>query len=680
MRNVGLTLFLLLILVYWGIGYNFGTAYAQTSTPEQQQLTLVEYLWELPVIGIPLAVVIPLWLLRPIARDYDLLRAGQPLPDPTASADRILRYPRRIVWYFTPASILAYVIGSLQSLWFTHIPVEDFYKGFPLGLPMGLLFSLASYLVLVRYLDPVRRAHVQRYGYAHAPPPIISIERKVIVTSVTIVALGLAMLWLIAYAQGENLLTDQLYARMEETTLPGALAVAGHPEQPGWQQELARVRLGDHGYSFLVDGQGRVRSDHPRGAASLADEGWDPAVVAPMLGETSGRYLDNQFTARLVAYAAVAGTEDHVVVVTYRDDFAGPLVTMSLAMLGTTVLALGIALGLTFTGSRAIAAPIHELTAAMRRARDDGTGGATTMMTDDEVGALAASYDNMMARLREKTSALEHSVERLRGMDALKTRFINIASHELRTPMTPIRTELHLLRTGRRGPLTPQMEQGLEMVGRNVDRLNRLIRELLEASRMQAGHLKLQVKEIPLGPVLESAARTMEGEAKAKGVSLQVESTELRVMADDDRVSQVLINLLENAVQFTPAGGRVSVLAERLGAEAQVRVVDTGVGIEPDALPRLFQPFSQAEPGVPRTEGGTGLGLYICRGIVDGHGGRIWAESEGKGRGATMVFTLPLAGLAPGLAEDVAPVVQPFGEAPWPPDAPAPASPEPPAF
>jgi signal transduction histidine kinase len=313
-----------------------------------------------------------------------------------------------------------------------------------------------------------------------------------------------------------------------------------------------------------------------------------------------------------------------------------------------------IAIGLTLTGARSVAQPLGELTAAMRRARADGRGGKTDLLTDDEVGALAASYASMLERLRTQHDALERGVARLREVDTVRTRFLNIASHELRTPMTPLRTELHLLRAGKRGPVTPEMDRSLAMLSRNADRLHRLIKEMLEASRMQAGQLRLQRAPLPLEELVAGAVRTMEGEAEARGVALEMDAEPARVLADADRLSQVLINLIENAIQFTPRGGRVRVEARARAREAEVRVVDTGVGIDAEALPKLFQPFSQAETGVPRTEGGTGLGLYICKGIVEGHGGTITCSSAGRGMGATFAFTVPLAETAP-TNEDLAP-------------------------
>lgn len=656
MRRVGATLFALLILIYWGIGLNFSFAYGLLNEAQAQQ-TVLNYLWEVPIIGIPVGIVIPLLLLRPIARDYDRMLAGQKLEDPGRSADRLLRFPRRMVWYFTPVSIAGYLIGNVQSYYVTQLPFDEFWKGIPLGFPLGLLISLAAYLVVVHYLDPVRRLFVLRHGYGPAPRPITSIYRKVVITSITIVALSLALLWLIAYAQGQTLLEEQLHERMQASLHDGIADgdIAG--DSPRLRDTLAELPLGERGYAFLVDASGNVVTDHPRGARSLADEGWDAVQRGAVVGGT-GQFTDRVREVRLVVFAQVPGSTEHAVVVTYRDDFASPLLDMSFAMLGATLLGMAIAALLALTGARAITKPIRELTQAMRRARDDGTGGDTVLVTDDEVGALAGSYDGMMRRLREKTRALEESLERLREVDALKTRFMNIASHELRTPMTPIRTELHILQTGKRGSLTPEQHRGLQMIARNVERLNRLIRDLLDASRMQAGQLKLMPSRADLPELVAGVVQTMQGEARSKGVALDAEAPEpLWVSADGDRVVQVLVNLVENAIQFTPEGGKVSIRAAVEGGEAVVAVRDTGEGIDPHLLSRLFQPFSQAEPGMPRTEGGTGLGLFICRGIIEGHGGRIWCESEGRGKGARFLFTLPLA--AP--LEPQAPGVDPLG-------------------
>ncbi|HEV8360082.1 MAG TPA: ATP-binding protein [Candidatus Thermoplasmatota archaeon] len=660
--RVGVTLFALMILIYWGIGLQFSFAYT-LQNQAQADATIFSYLWELPAIGVPLAVIIPLLLLRPIVRDYEAMLRGEALADPAASAARLLRYPHRIVWYFTPASIGAYMVGTLLNWYTAHSPIDEVLKAVPLGLPLGLLFSLASYLALVHYLEPVRRLFVLRHGYAPAPKPLTSIYRKVVITSITIVGLSLALLWLIAYAKGQLLLEDQLQARMGETTLPAAVEAALHLGERDFQARLDAVKLGARGYTFLVDAGGTLLSDHPRDAATLADEGWGPVERGAIVGGGQGRFIDRVDVVRLVAFTQVPGTSDHVVVVTYRDDFAGQLNDMTSAMLAVTALGLGLAATLTLTGARAITRPIRELTEAMRRARDDGTGGQANLVTDDEVGALAGSYAHMMGRLREKTQALEESVVRLKEMDAVKNRFINIASHELRTPMTPIRTELHIIQAGKRGPLTEEQRRGLQMIGRNVDRLNRLIRDLLEASRMQAGQLRLVPRRVRLTEMVAAVVGTMQGEARHKAVTLEATldvAPDLDLMVDEDRVTQVLMNLVENAIQFTPAQGHVTIRARHDGELVRLSVHDTGAGIDPAVVPRLFQPFSQAEPGVPRTEGGTGLGLFICKGIVEGHGGRIWCESEGKGRGTTMLFTLPPA-----------PPMEPEEPAPEPAAAPA---------
>lgn len=165
---------------------------------------------------------------------------------------------------------------------------------------------------------------------------------------------------------------------------------------------------------------------------------------------------------------------------------------------------------------------------------------------------------------------------------------------------------------------------------------------------MQAGHLRIVDARVQLAPLVDGVLQTMAGEARDKGLALESHvPPEAWVRADEDRLVQVLINLVENATQFTPPGGSVRVLASVLPSEVEVEVRDTGVGVAPEVLGRLFQPFAQAEQGVPRTEGGTGLGLFICKGLVEAHGGRIWCTSDGPGKGASFHVTLPLAEPAP---------------------------------
>jgi PAS domain S-box-containing protein len=239
-------------------------------------------------------------------------------------------------------------------------------------------------------------------------------------------------------------------------------------------------------------------------------------------------------------------------------------------------------------------------------------------------------------------------IGRLKEMDRVKTRFINTLSHELRTPLTPIRIQLHILRNTDALKDGDRHRKATEMLQRNVDRLGGLVDELLEVARVQSGTLRLDLAPVELGAVVSEALESFEDVARNSGVRLERDiEGGLLVEGDARRLGQVLVNLCGNALKFTPSGGSLLVRARRLGDEAVVSVKDTGSGIRPEDIERLFQPFSQVHDNMEKTNAGTGLGLYISRGIVEGHGGHIWAESGGPGKGSTFAFAIPLLGTRP---------------------------------
>jgi signal transduction histidine kinase len=233
-------------------------------------------------------------------------------------------------------------------------------------------------------------------------------------------------------------------------------------------------------------------------------------------------------------------------------------------------------------------------------------------------------------------------------MDRVKTRFINTLSHELRTPLTPIRIQLHILRNTDFAKSPEKHRKATEMLERNIHRLGGLVDELLEVARVQSGTLRLDRGPMDVSAVVGEALESFEDVARSNGVRLDRELEKgLVVDGDARRVGQVLFNLCGNALKFTPREGRISVRVRRQGGDAIVSVQDTGAGLRPEDIGRLFEPFSQVHDTMEKTNAGTGLGLYISRGIVEGHGGRIWCESPGPGKGATFSFALPLAPAGP---------------------------------
>jgi signal transduction histidine kinase len=245
------------------------------------------------------------------------------------------------------------------------------------------------------------------------------------------------------------------------------------------------------------------------------------------------------------------------------------------------------------------------------------------------VGQLAAAFNRMSAELQN----LEQSRRDL----------VANVSHELKTPIAAIRAHLENLLDGVEHP-DPHT---LQVMLSQTERLSRLIEQLLELSRLESGELPLQREDVPLAPLVTQVLSEIDVARSDSGVAVQSELPEdlPAVDADRERVHQVLYNLLDNAVRFTPSGGAVTVSAQRHNGSVEVRVADTGVGIPPEHLPRLFERFYRADPARSREDGGTGIGLAIARSVVEAHGGHIRAESE-LGKGSVFTFDLPVASTA----------------------------------
>ncbi|MGZ4751656.1 MAG: PAS domain S-box protein [Oryzihumus sp.] len=228
-----------------------------------------------------------------------------------------------------------------------------------------------------------------------------------------------------------------------------------------------------------------------------------------------------------------------------------------------------------------------------------------------------------------------------RAVDTMKDEFISVVSHELRTPLTSIRGALGLLAGGAAGELPPRAHRMVEVASDSSDRLIRLINDILDVERMAAGKLRLRREQVAVMQLVATAVDETSPLAHDAGVRLEVGAVFGSVWADRDRVVQTLTNLLGNAVKFSPEGSvvRLTVVA----GEWQVRfdIDDEGPGIPVDQLEEIFNRFQQVDASDTRSKGGTGLGLAICRGIVEQHGGDIWATSAGPGTGATFSFTLP---------------------------------------
>jgi signal transduction histidine kinase len=226
--------------------------------------------------------------------------------------------------------------------------------------------------------------------------------------------------------------------------------------------------------------------------------------------------------------------------------------------------------------------------------------------------------------------------------ERMKDEFLSVVGHELRTPLTSIRGSLGLLEGGVLGELPRDAANMVSVAVVNTDRLVRLIGDILDIERMAAGGLLLEPVLTPAQELVSQSLQVLQASADAAGVELSADVAPIGVMADSDRIVQVLVNLVGNAVKFSAPGGAVRVTVERNHRCAIFSVKDRGRGIPVDRLEGVFERFRQVDASDAREKGGTGLGLPIARGIVDRHGGRIWAESR-AGEGSVFRFTLPVA-------------------------------------
>jgi PAS domain S-box-containing protein len=222
-----------------------------------------------------------------------------------------------------------------------------------------------------------------------------------------------------------------------------------------------------------------------------------------------------------------------------------------------------------------------------------------------------------------------------------KDEFLAILAHELRNPLAPLRNAVEIL--GKSGSTTPNLPQITSMMARQLAQLVRLVDDLLDTSRISQGKIELRRERLSLQAVINQVLEAMQSTIEAKHeLSISLPDEDLALYADPARIAQVVINLLDNAVKYTPAGGRVTLSAQRSGRELVITVTDNGIGIDAAMLPHIFEMFAQADQSLEKSRGGLGIGLTLAKQLAEMHGGRIEARSPGLGRGSTFSVCLPL--------------------------------------
>ena len=299
------------------------------------------------------------------------------------------------------------------------------------------------------------------------------------------------------------------------------------------------------------------------------------------------------------------------------------LMLAAAAVAGLAVLVVG-----SFQAKR-IVAPLHALGAAARRIAGGDLSQRVSVTSQDELGDVAVAFNTMASELEQ-----QHELRRRAMADI---------AHELRTPLSVLQIDLESIEDGLTDP-TPKVITGLKQ---EVALLACLVGDLRMLSLAESGELRLDIQPVDVRELVENTIARMRGAAQDKGIVLSTDlpDRQLPVAGDAQRLTQVLLNLLSNALHYTPFEGRITVAARQVAGQVQVSVQDTGEGIPADELSLVFERFYRTDRARSRDTGGSGLGLTIARSLVEAHGGRIWAHSR-EGAGSTFTFAMPASALA----------------------------------
>jgi PAS domain S-box-containing protein len=264
--------------------------------------------------------------------------------------------------------------------------------------------------------------------------------------------------------------------------------------------------------------------------------------------------------------------------------------------------------------------------------RQDGTSfpvdySASPLLEDGRISGMVVAFQDISERRR---------------LERMKDEFISTVGHELRTPLTSLRASMGLISSGSLDKRPEKRKQMVEMAIGNCDRLVRLVNDILDFDSVEKGRLPLDRRPLETADLLRRAAEAAQATASAAQVKIQIDASPVKVLADDARVLQVLNELITNAIKFSPANTAIRLAAQPFDeSDVCFTVEDQGRGIVPEKLEKIFERFQQGDASDTRARGGTGLGLALCRSMIEQHGGKIWAESEG--RGSRFLFTLPAA-------------------------------------
>lgn len=458
-------------------------------------------------------------------------------------------------------------------------------------------------------------------------PLLQSLRVRLTLWYVALLALVLLLFSGILYVRLDQTLRDNLddTLRNRADVLVGTVVdVGGEPRLLGVEPRASRMQ--GESFARLFDGRGAIVSDDSAaiGAVPLfADD-----VATAQRGVSSFRSVAVGDTHLRVFTAPLRASAQGVLQIGVSEDDLRDILTVLLAILVVLIpVMLLIASGGGLFLARRALAPVDRMSAAARQIEaTDLSRRLPTLRTDDEIGRLARTLNELIARLE--------------AAFARQRQFTADASHELRTPLTIMRGELDV--TLRRERTPKEYQDTLARVREEVAHLQQLAADLLLLARRNDDDARILGDIVDLAAVVSNVCATLEPLAQGREQTLTLTTASAPVVGDADDLARLVRNLVENALRYTPEGGRITVAVRREGERVAVQIADTGVGIASDALPYVFARFYRADTARARASGGSGLGLAIAQAIAQRHGGTITAESA-IGRGSTFTAMFPAA-------------------------------------
>jgi signal transduction histidine kinase len=424
---------------------------------------------------------------------------------------------------------------------------------------------------------------------------------------------------------------------------------------------LSKLKVGRDGYAYAIAQNGDLIA-HPditlvlqrRNVADLDQvrSAFQPRSNADRPTWTIAKNLDGQKVFSSWSPLPIIG--GMVFVEQTVQEVYGPLYPSLFRTSGFLLAGLGMSLIAALFVARRVVRPLETLRDGVERIGRGDMNSRLELKTGDEIEVLAGEFNKMADNLRSAYDELERKVaertrdlaianERLQELDRLKSDFVSNVSHELRTPLTAIKGAVDLVLREVAGPLTDKQTHYLTRVRSNTQQLTGLINDVLDLSKIESGSSEVKPSRISLSSLVHEIIETLRPVAAEKIITVNaiIPEPSMFVWADPNKINEVLMNLIGNAIKFTPASGTVTVSTSINGKKnVQISVSDTGPGVLPSERKKIFDKFYQiAEVGGAKPKG-TGLGLAICKALVELHGGNIWVESEMKS-GSTFKFTLP---------------------------------------